>query len=156
VASIVYPINIYYIFNDIVQAVEPYIPHVSQNYEQKKWIFISVLLGYYIGFSALAYLLCIRISHRVAGPIYKLNNYLKDFGTITEAQPLYFRKGDYFLEIPASLNAALARLQDRVRHQQNVLDEINHTLSELSTQVDDSKKPVLQDVCRKLSSLENI
>ena len=43
-------------------------------------------------------------SHRIAGPIYRLQKYLKERNAGTEKGNLYFRQGDYFPELADSVN----------------------------------------------------
>jgi methyl-accepting chemotaxis protein len=155
-STFAFPITIEFVFRKIVSEVAPWVPHTAEHYENIKIPLQCALMAFWAIFTSAGFIICIFLTHRVAGPIYKLTKYLKDFTTIGEAQPLYFRKHDYFLEVPAAFNTMLEGLQTKTRNHQAVLDEINHTLSELSTQMDDSKKAVVQDVCRKLSSLENL
>ena len=52
----------------------------------------------------------IWISHKIAGPIYRLEKYLKSLTDIPESD-LKFREGDYFLEIPESFNEWLRKIR---------------------------------------------
>lgn len=57
----------------------------------------------------------ILFSHRIAGPLYKLNKYFKEKNTIDEVRksPIFFRKKDFFLEVPDSINAFFDRTDDK-------------------------------------------
>ena len=46
----------------------------------------------------------ILISHRIAGPMYRLNQDLKSMAESKELRTLKFRKKDFFQEIPESFN----------------------------------------------------
>jgi hypothetical protein len=46
-------------------------------------------------------------SHRIAGPLYRINNLLKEMAQNSELQEFKVRKSDFFQEIPESLNQAL-------------------------------------------------
>lgn len=48
------------------------------------------------------------LSHRIAGPLYRLNKYLQEEHS-SPKPPLTFRKGDFFQEIPASFNQWLKK-----------------------------------------------
>jgi len=54
--------------------------------------------------SILLFVFGILLSHRVAGPFVKLNNYLKCMGQGESRGKLFFRKRDFFQEIPESFN----------------------------------------------------
>jgi len=69
--------------------------------------------GFFVsaGISSLAILF---VSHRVAGPMVRLGNYLKKIpeeggGPLT---PLQFRKGDFFSDLPPLVNSALKSVLD--------------------------------------------
>lgn len=49
----------------------------------------------------------LAFSHRVAGPIYKLERHLRGIAEGDEAVPLKFRKDDYFPELAQSVNTLL-------------------------------------------------
>lgn len=44
------------------------------------------------------------LSHKIAGPIYRLKLHLTQSGKGEATRPLSFRKDDYFLELPAVVN----------------------------------------------------
>jgi hypothetical protein len=48
------------------------------------------------------------ISNKVAGPIYRLTNYMLN-NSIHDVQPLKFRKGDYFMELQDAFNEFIKR-----------------------------------------------
>jgi ABC-type multidrug transport system permease subunit len=52
------------------------------------------------------------ISHRIAGPFDKMENYLNDAKTLDEVKKseLEFRKNDFFLNIPKAFNEFISRI----------------------------------------------
>ena len=154
-ASIIYPYTIYNVLADVINNVKIFDSHVVDNFQNKKLYLILVLTLWHLGSSAIIFILCIFITHRIAGPIYKLTNYLKNLDSGAEIQPLRFRKGDYFQELPEVVNSLVARVQAKSFPRRTSLREINQTLAELSTTISEDKRPILQEICRKLDSLEN-
>ncbi|MBP5296151.1 MAG: hypothetical protein J6Y94_02335 [Bacteriovoracaceae bacterium] len=154
-SSIIYPFTIYNILVDVIENVKPFIPSVAEDFETKKITLIGILALWHLGSSAIIFVLCIFITHRIAGPLFKLTNYLKNLDSMPEIKPLHFRKGDYFQEIPEALNSLVARVQAKSFPQKVSLQEINQTLAELSTTISEDKRPILQEICRKLDSLQN-
>lgn len=57
----------------------------------------------------------ILFSHRIAGPLHKLNKYFNEKNTVDEVKksPLFFRKKDFFLEIPDSINAFFNKINNK-------------------------------------------
>ena len=49
------------------------------------------------------------LSHRVAGPIYRITKHLQGIATGEPARPLRFREGDYFIELADAFNATLTK-----------------------------------------------
>lgn len=73
---------------------------------QMNWIFIGVSL-------LVTVFLIIGgtiLSHKVAGPIYRLCQHLKGIKEGDEVKPLAFRDGDYFPEITEHINPILERV----------------------------------------------
>ena len=64
---------------------------------------ISLLLFLYISF---------KISHRVAGPLYRLNEHLKAINATGKLEEINFRKGDYFTEIQDNFNKVVKRINE--------------------------------------------
>ena len=71
----------------------------------------------YFGVSAVAFVvmmgLGIMYSHRIAGPLYHLNNKMKAIAAGEDPSPVSFRQKDQFLELAESFNAMLATLNKR-------------------------------------------
>lgn len=70
---------------------------------QKDRINISfVIVG--IGVFLITTLVGLLLSHRIAGPFYRFKTYLQENKMQAKSQPLSFREGDFFQEIPALFN----------------------------------------------------
>lgn len=81
--------------------------------------FIHAETGMFTSYLAWAFFVCaivsniaiLLISHRVAGPIVRMSDYFKSIsdnkGEVE--QPLHFRKGDFFNELPELVNKALQK-----------------------------------------------
>jgi methyl-accepting chemotaxis protein len=77
----------------------------------------SALSMVYFGVSAVAFLLMMGLgvlySHRIAGPLYRLNNHMKAIADGADAAPVNFRQRDQFQELAESFNAMIAKLRKR-------------------------------------------
>jgi hypothetical protein len=54
----------------------------------------------------------LRISHRFAGPMYRLRNALRDAADGKQVPPVKFREGDFWCEMADEFNRVSARLRD--------------------------------------------
>jgi len=84
---------------------DPRGPEVAQVLAAKHELFRSL---YFIeaGFVLLVFVLSVFVSHRIAGPLYKLNRYMRDGAKNGRLLgDLHFRSGDHFRELAESYNA---------------------------------------------------
>ncbi len=51
------------------------------------------------------------LSHKIAGPIIRLNSYFKDLAEGREVDELKFRDNDLFLDVPKSINSYLQKFR---------------------------------------------
>lgn len=54
----------------------------------------------------------VRMSHRFAGPMYRLRNALRDAADGKAVAPIHFRDGDFWCEMAEEFNQVAARLRD--------------------------------------------
>ena len=77
----------------------------------------SVLSMMYFGVSAVAFVLMVGLgllySHRIAGPLHRLNSHMKEIASGREPAAVKFRRGDQFQELAENFNAMIARLEKR-------------------------------------------
>jgi hypothetical protein len=52
-------------------------------------------------------------SHRIAGPLYRLNQHMREVALGRTTQGVHFRDGDFFLEVAESYNSQLKTLLER-------------------------------------------
>ncbi len=57
--------------------------------------------------SSLLMVLALFYSHKIAGPLCRLHQYMMDFANGKVSSPLHFRKSDYFVELADSTNTCL-------------------------------------------------
>jgi hypothetical protein len=76
---------------------------------------LLILMGFTILIGIVFFVWGIFYSHRIAGPLFKMDKWLKETETIDEAveRPVQFRKKDFFQELPNSLKAFIARIKNK-------------------------------------------
>ena len=90
-------------------------PEIQQIMEAKKQLLVGLITIEAVFFCVVA-ALSIFVSHRIAGPIYKLNEYLKEGARTGELKPdLHFRADDHFKEVAENYNAMVAAVSQKSR-----------------------------------------
>ena len=101
------------------------------------------------------FIICIFFSHKVAGPLYKLNQYLLKIANDEHVDEIRFRKGDYFPELADSFNNAVEKLQEIREYEFGELRKVKEYMNNLSMIVPDDKKVVISEINSKLDEIIN-
>ena len=148
--SVIYPYTLYQIIESVIN-----------NYagdatilKQKRNALLIILGAWQLGFSALVFIISIFFSHKIAGPLYKLKNYLIQIKEGQTVDKLFFRKGDYFQEIAEEFNHAMDKIQSNSKKDFEYLNEISAYLNNISLVVPDDKKAILNEINKKISEMQ--
>ena len=71
----------------------------------------------------------VKLSHRFAGPIYKLRGVLKQMADGKDIEPMSFRKGDYWFNLAEDVNRIAERLRQSEKESEDVEDEAMEAVS---------------------------
>jgi signal transduction histidine kinase len=145
--SVIYPKTIYDLFEKII-AIQP---ELAERYIESRQNLLNVLFLIEGAFLGLAFLIGIFISHRIAGPMYKMQNYLINYRAGDIDHPLNFRDGDNFQEVADELNLTIDHLNNRTDDEIDYLEEVCAYMDNISLVVPQDKKPVLAEIKMKLS-----
>jgi sensor histidine kinase YesM len=150
ISSLIYPFTIYEIFESFFR-LDPSKAHMMQTNRNEllKW-----LVGIQFMYISVVFLVCIFISHKIAGPMYKLSNYLKNIIAGNSPERLYFRNGDNFTDIADLFNQAMERLEEDRSNDFQYLSEVSSYIKNLSVVVPEDKKPVLNEIIVKLNEIQ--
>jgi hypothetical protein len=130
-------------------------PEIAGMYETKRNSLILFLVLLHIGFTCLTFLSCIFFSHKIAGPLYKLKKHLTEMrnnGGVHD--PLFFRQGDYFLDLADDVNQTVDYLHELHKNDLIYLGEVNSYINNLSLVVPDDKRIILHEISSKLSEMQ--
>jgi len=150
VCTVVYPIGIWQLFCLFTQAVSEYDPTKMQILEEQKIEIFTLLSLWVIGTLSLAFVVCIFISHKIAGPLHKLKEYLKDLPNQKIVPKLVFRQGDYFSEIADIWNKSFGDIQDNINNLNGAVDEVIVQLEEIKRKTGNEITEQLQVVIEKI------
>jgi len=111
--SLMFPLLLNEAFSIITELVirDPRGPEVAQVLAAKQDLFRNLYL-FESAFVVVVFFLGIFMSHRIAGPLYKLDQYLREAARTGHLKPmLRFRSGDNFLELAESYNEMVSAVQ---------------------------------------------
>lgn len=144
--SLIYPLTIYDLFDKFVILH----PDASEQYAQHRTSLLILLGITQIAFLGIVFVSSIFISHKIAGPLYKLSHYLQ---SIREGGPigdLYFRKGDNFHDIADQTTKTMQYLKKTHQEDFEYLEEVSDYIENIALVVPEDKKAVLQQIQAKL------
>lgn len=129
-------------------------PEIASHYSSKRDSLILFLILLHLGFTFLTFFLCIFFSHKIAGPLYKLQKHLKSIRENNTHGKLYFRNGDYFQELADDVNETFEHLENNYKNDLVYLSEVTSYINNLSLVVPDDKRVVLNEISSRLSAMQ--
>ena len=137
--SFIYPLIIQQIYEGLVHyaATDPSAPPVQKLIESKQDL-MDWLLAIQAAFICIAFVVSIFVSHRIAGPLYKLRLFMKKAQEGRLSEPVYFREGDYFKELAVEFNEMTREIRKREECALALIDQA------LQTDPSQSREALLQ------------
>lgn len=113
VLSLSYPLIIYTQFDYFVRILQEYaVPIPVDRIFKVREELLTLLLVFQLIYLAMTVFISIFLSHRIAGPIYKLSQYFRRSTEMGRLEPnLFFRKTDHFQEIAVDYNRMVSAVQ---------------------------------------------
>ncbi len=136
-STIIICLNDYYqeIFQYIAGPTELRTP--LQEINKPVWYF---MLGS-VSFSLVVFALVgIFLSHKIAGPLYRLKRVMIDIGKGRLPREVKFRKGDHMHDMADALNEMVQGLKDRDKQTRETIDKMESLISELTSVLNDSNQ----------------
>jgi sensor histidine kinase YesM len=149
--SIMYPWTIYDIFEKVIM-LNPAEAEVLKNNRTTLFILLGAAQ---FGLLGLIFIVSIFISHKIAGPIYKLQNYLRNIREGGDITHLFFRNGDHFTEVADEVNQVMEYLVQQRQDDFQYLDEVSSYMANLALVIPEDKKPVLNEILSKLAEIRS-
>ena len=97
-----------------------------------------------LSFAGVTFLISLFVSHRIAGPLYKLKMYMDKSSDGKLAGNLTFRKGDYFQDIADSYNALVSKVQENCHGSSKEIQQSIQDMENLANRLDGTTKKELQ------------
>jgi hypothetical protein len=117
--SFVYPLIVYNMFEYFMRYMTrdpngPPVQALEDLRHQVMWLLVALQLIFLV----VTFLVSIFMSHRIAGPLYKLSRF---FSVLREShlpdalkEELFFREKDHFKELAADYNSTIAAIKSRI------------------------------------------
>jgi hypothetical protein len=130
-------------------------PNAVQNVVNTQRNLIIFLFVVQIIITTLVFIVFIFLTHKIAGPMFKLKNHLASIREGNPITPLTFRNGDYFTDVAEEVSLFL----DTVAHNQEsdfaYIEEVAAYIQNLNLVTPDDKKPILNEISRRLIELKS-
>jgi methyl-accepting chemotaxis protein len=151
ISTLIYPVIIY----DFFQLVSANNPAVAKNIvaAQKDLILFLILIQVVI--TLLVFVIFIFFTHKIAGPMFKLKNHLAKIREGDAISALTFRNGDYFPDVAEEVSLFLETVVLNQEEDFQYVEEVSMYLENLSSIVPDDKKPVLNEISRRLIEIKS-
>ncbi len=146
--SLVYPFIVHSVFGFFFRylALDPDGPTVSAILDVKKEILVLLVLLQLV-FLVMTFLISIFVSHRIAGPLYKMKKILSQARTTGLKDRVFFREKDHFHDLATEYNMTMDVLERAQKDKDKVVAEAAEKLSKLALQIE---KPELKLECEVL------
>lgn len=148
--SLVYPITIYDLYEKVILLQ----PGNEDKLEESRMNLLYLLFILEFAFIGIVFVVSIFMSHKIAGPLYKLQNYLRDIREGGDVKSLFFRDGDHFHELAEEVSQTMEYFSKQREKDFSYLDEVSSYIANLALVVPEDKKPVLNEIQSKLSEIQ--
>jgi ABC-type multidrug transport system fused ATPase/permease subunit len=149
-SSLIYPVIMVDFFDELVASN----PAATTKLFGARNELILFLLGIQVLFSAMVFILFIFMTHKIAGPLYKLRMHLSRIRQGEAITPLTFRTGDHFHDVADEVSLFLEMMTVNQEADFQYLDEVSLYIENLAPVVPDDKKPVLNEISRRLMDIK--
>lgn len=149
-SSLVYPLLLWDFFNEIVSLQ----PQLKTRISSAKQEFIFFLVLVQLIFTGVVFIVFIFMTHKIAGPLFKLKKHLSNIRQGEPITPLTFRGGDHFSDVAEEVTLFLETVAMNQESDFQYLDEVAAYIDNLSAVVPDDKKPVLGEISRRLLDIQ--
>ncbi len=151
ISTLIYPV----IILDFFQLVVTNSPSLPGTVVGAKNDLIAYLVFIQVVITFLVFILFIFFTHKIAGPLYKLKNHLAEIRAGRPISPLTFRDGDYFQDVAEEVSLFLESVAQNQETDFQYVEEIASYLENLAPVVPDDKKPILNEISRRLLAIQS-
>jgi methyl-accepting chemotaxis protein len=97
----------------------------------------------------------VRISHKIAGPLYRINIFFKDVIKGISPKPIKLRNDDFLSEEVTVINQAMEGLRSHVMEIKEAQAQLGNIISKCSDKLDDASKNEIAAYIKDISTKAN-
>lgn len=153
ISSLIYPAVIYETYTRIAESITD--PILKQKLLQSKLDLIQLLVLFELIFTTLVFVICIFQSHKIAGPLYKLQRFLRELREGSSQRKLVFRKGDNFKELADEYNLAADTINRTMHERTQKLDDLLKQISNKINESQGDQKVILNELLIEVSNIKS-
>ncbi len=150
-SSLIYPLLLWDFFNEISTRYGDAASKIMTSRND----FLIFLVTIQIIFTLLVFVLFIFLTHKIAGPLYKLKSHLNKIREGNPISPLTFRDGDHFNDVAEEVTLFLETINQNQENDFNYLDEVSSFVKNLSPVIPDDKKPIVDEIEHRLNEIKS-
>jgi sensor histidine kinase YesM len=150
-SSLIYPLIFIDFFDEILKASGPMTEKAAA--ARNELIFYLFLIQFV--FILLVFIMFIFITHKIAGPMYKLKNHLADIRHGEPISAINFRNGDHFQDVAEEVTLFLESVAYNQESDFQHIEEVAAYIENLTPVVPDDKRPVLNEISRRLIEIKS-
>jgi methyl-accepting chemotaxis protein len=129
-------------------------PQAAETLKVAKKELLYFLGAYQLVYVGIVFIVCIFLTHKVAGPMFKLTNYLRRIAQGESPSSISFRDGDSFHEVAEEVNNAFDSVADQHEDDYSYLTEVTSYINNLALVVPEDKRPVIKEINARLSEIQ--
>lgn len=150
-SSLVYPLILLDFFTELAERY----PAIQGNMKMAQNDLIFFLATIQFIFISMVFIMFIFLTHKIAGPMHKLKTHLAGIRQGQNITPLTFRDGDHFHDVAEEVSLFLETLSYNQEKDYQYLDEVAVYIENLTSVVPDDKKPILNEISRRLLDIKS-
>lgn len=151
----IYPLIFSNLFEYFIRylAADPNGPEVAAIIKTRQDV-MSLLVLSEVVFIAMTFLICLFISHRIAGPIYKLRRTFQEFAEGKFRSDLKFRHKDYFSELATDFNEMTRTINEKQDRETQILNDAMSQIEKAMSVAKDDVKSALEPALETLKRIQ--
>ncbi len=149
-SSLVYPLLLWDFFQEITNSQGP----VTDKIINAKNEFLIFLIVIQLLFTGVIFILFIFLTHKIAGPLYKLKKHLAQIREGEPITPLVFRNGDHFSDVADEVSLFLETITTNQEKDFEYLEDVASFIKNLNSIVPDDKRPIINEIEQRLNDIQ--
>jgi methyl-accepting chemotaxis protein len=152
--SFVYPMIVYTVFDYFfrIAALDPMGPPLTALKSTRQEI-LTLLAALQVIFLGFTFLISIFMSHRIAGPLFKLTQFFTKVKEGNYKEPLFFRKKDHFQDLAVEFNEMTQGIVFQIKDTVDGLTVVQSELQSALASSDSASRAKIDSALQKLNKV---